>query len=88
MFALRTISSDGVETNTVIGDSYSLITRRSKSDFECTARNMFIESDEELEKVNQFIHSYDHEVIVVYKDEEAYIMLGSGKTYDNLTYVD
>lgn len=81
MFALRKISSEGIELNFDLGDQYSLVTKeRSPEKFEEAIKDHPFIGD-----IYAFI-TWKDEILPLYKNQKNYIVSENGTTYSNLTY--
>lgn len=81
MFALRKITSDGLEMNFNLGDSYTLVTKdRSQKEFEDKMKDRPF-----YDKTYAFIYWKD-DILPLYKNQYNYIVSENGTTYSNLTY--
>jgi len=81
MFTLRRITSYGVELNTVLGSSYTLITaERNPKEFE-EAKIKFQLGDE----VYGFVSDENGRMQQLSIKQTSYIMTGEGATYSNVS---
>ena len=84
MFVLRRLTSQNVERNTVLGESYLLIdAERNPDDFEKSLGVLKCDRD----YVYGFI-SYDEgsKLTPLYKKSVYFIMMGNGQTFANITH--
>jgi hypothetical protein len=83
MFILRRITSDGRESNTILGETYHLIDKEiSPEDFGETKKRC----DPDEEGVYAYIgYGNGESLMAMYKPSHYYIMTSNGKTFANLT---
>lgn len=93
MYTLRRISSDDVEMNKNLGDSYTVIDKeKNPDDFVLNLIEYFSvkrdtkDFDFYVDRVYKFIvGQYGIYIQPLYKGQQAYIMTSDGKTFDNLS---
>lgn len=95
MFILREIFKDNLETNSIIGDSYSFIDREKSYDEFSRSFKLFFDVDhvadlddsstEFSKKCYAFINNITS-LIPLYKDRMYFIMTDSGRTFSNVSY--
>ena len=83
MFILRRITSENVERNTVLGESYLLINaERNQKDFNESLKIMKCNKED----VYGFIsHDEGSKLIPLYKKSTYFVMTESGKTFANVS---
>ena len=95
MLVLRRFSGEGIEMNQVIGDGYTYICREVNPEkFRETFKNYFkkdhvADNDPESDKETKNCYAFVCEgslIQALYKNQKAYMMTESGKTFANLTY--
>ena len=84
MFILRRITSENTERNTVLGESYILITdERNQNDFEKSNKIMKCDRND----IYGFIsHEEGTKLIPLYKKSSYFIMMSNGQTFSNITH--
>jgi len=95
MFTLRRISEDGIEMNQFIGDGYSLVDREVNYEAFCLNFEKFFKrkhvadldptADEFTKKVYAFVGNGDI-IQPLYKNQNNYMMMSNGKTFDNVSF--
>lgn len=90
MFVLRRITSQNLERNTVLGESYLLIDKeKNKNDFEVNAKSFNWSDSSLLNDVYGFISYYDgikYCLIPLYKKSHYFVMLANGQTFSNISF--
>ena len=97
MFALRRFSGEGIEMNHALGDSYTVIYRETnplefsntfKAHFERNhIANNDPDQDDDSKRVYAFISGQGVSYLQpLYKNQKAYVVTESGKTYSNISY--
>lgn len=92
MYTLRRISGEGVEMNFLLGQSYTVVSRdsahyRFKEDFKRFFNSEW-KDDEPDDNVYAFVGNEGGTTIYpLYEGQRAYIMIESGATFSNLTYI-
>lgn len=83
MFILRRITSENVERNTVLGESYLLINaERNQKDFNESLEIMKCEKED----VYGFISCNEgSKLIPLFKKSTYFIMMSNGQTFSNIT---
>ena len=84
MFILRRITSENVEVNTVLGESYNLIdAERNPKDFDKSLGVLKCDKDD----VYGFI-SYNEgcKLTPLYKKSVYFVMMSNGQTFANITH--
>lgn len=91
MYTLRRIAGDGVQMNIALGRTYNLIEKeKSKFEFDKCYDYLFKmkEEDAAVSSVYAFVSDEDGKNIYpLYKNQKAYIMTESGKTFSNISFV-
>ncbi|MCK5605332.1 hypothetical protein KAR91_25795 [Candidatus Pacearchaeota archaeon] len=84
MFVLRRITSQNVESNTVLGEYYVLIdAERNQDDFSKSIDFMKCDKND----VYGFIsHNSGNKLIPLYKKSAYFVMTESGKTFANVSF--
>ena len=85
MFILRRITSNGIESNTSLGEHYILITKeRNPEEFKQSMKDISHDEDDIFGFVSQ--ESIGKiEMIPLYKKSFYYIMASNGQTFANIT---
>lgn len=92
MYTLRSLTSEGHESNIALGNNYTFISRKyAKEAFERVYKNAYESSGKAFEEnPNEdcygMIQSENVNFIFLWKQESNYIMTETGKTFSNLTY--
>ncbi|MAX51532.1 MAG: hypothetical protein CMH22_06090 [Methylophaga sp.] len=94
MYTLRKITTDNLESNTSLGNSYNVIHREVSYDefklhYEAHFNaNHVADLDENATKFTKnclaFISTEEGKLIPIYKNQYNYIMTESGKTFDKI----
>lgn len=85
MFVLRRITSQNVERNTVLGESYILIdAKKNIEDYQKSLNVLKVSEDKDI---YGFI-SYDEgtKLIPLYKKSTYFVMTGNGNTFANISF--
>lgn len=85
MFVLRRYSSDGVEINSEIGISYTIISKNHNPEQFEKSRELHKDDDPEL-FAYIYGNSLENGYQPLYRRQESYIMTGSGKTFCHLKH--
>jgi len=85
MFILRRFTSEGFESNSVIGESYNPVYKETNLDeFNRTQELMKFS---EIDQIFCFmVYKNGSEILPLYKKSNYYMMTESGKTFANLTF--
>jgi len=84
MFVLRRITSEGMERNTILGESYLLFdAERNPEDF----KKSLVKLKMDEQDVYGFI-SYNEgmKLVALYKRSTYFVMVGNGQTFANITH--
>lgn len=93
MYTLRRITQEGVEHNSFLGKTYTVVdSRKSLETFKETGERFWEHypkgepiSDEDQE-THAFVTSNEGEMIPLYKNQQNFIMTSEGKTFANLSF--
>ena len=89
MFILRNISN-GLESNTILGDSYNLVEKeRSPEEFFKAFDNWegaIVPRNNESSTYAFILYQEGSKMYPLYKNQDNYIMTSDGKTFKNLTF--
>lgn len=99
MYTLRRISSNGIEMNSALGKSYTVVNRfvsyeEFRQDFAVVfgkphVADMDENADSDTKSVYAFVGTENGDKIYpLYSKQQAYIMTESGATFSNLTLKD
>ena len=84
MFVLRKISSDGVQLNFSLGESYTLVTEETNpKEFERSSLAFWKEA--KPENTYGFVSDQQGRLFPLFKNQWNYIMTSNGKTFANVT---
>jgi hypothetical protein len=85
MFVLRRLTSQNVERNTVLGESYLLIdAERNPEDFE---KSLGILKNDRNDVYGFISYNEGGKLIPLYKKSVYFIMMGNGQTFSNITHM-
>lgn len=93
MYTLRRITQEGVEHNSFLGKTYTVVdSRKSLETFKETGERFWerypkhgIVSDEDQE-THAFVTTDEGEIIPLYKNQQNFIMTSDGRTFSNLSF--
>ncbi len=82
MYTLRKIDKENRECNTNLGNHYSVLhSERNEKEF-----NDAVIEHYDKDKIHCFVFDEGGRLNAIYKNEAAYIMTDTGKTFDNLSF--
>ncbi len=85
MFALRRLTSQGSEINTVLGEDYVIVdAEKNKEDYKHFLDKMKVSEDKDI---YGFI-SYESgsKFLALYKKSTYFVMMSNGQTFANITF--
>lgn len=83
MFVLRRLTSQNVERNTILGDSYVLIDgERNPEDYAKSINKMKCNPDDVFGFIS---HNEGQSLIPLYRKSKYFVMSSNGQTFANLT---
>lgn len=85
MFILRRITSEGYESNQVLGDEYSLIEKFHSEKYKDALEAIGQQPNEE-EIYCLLIHNRGSDIIPLYRKSTYYIMTSNGQTFKNISF--
>ena len=84
MFVLRRITSENVESNTVLGENYILIdAEKNPNDYQKTLKILTWSEDKDI--YGFISHDNGSKTIPLYKKSTYFIMASNGQTFANIT---
>jgi len=84
MFILRRITSENLTSNTLIGESYVLVTaQRNKEDFK---KFIDIMKCDEADVYGFVSYNEGSKSIPLYKKSTYFVMVGNGRTFENISF--
>lgn len=87
MFALRKITSEGVQINIALGRTFTLVdSRRSPEKFEKDIKLLYPGNSVKEDKTYAILSGEECGVIELFTGQDNYIVTDTGKTFSNITY--
>lgn len=85
MFILRRITSNGIQTNTFLGDEYVLVDRETNEQEFNERTELWKDSDIEKDLYGLVCYDNGESIMPLYKKSRYYIMANDGKTFENIS---
>ena len=85
MFTLRRITSEGLESNQIIGDSYNLINQeRNQKQYQETLE-MHFQIKEDKDIYGFIVCKNGTKIMPLYRKNTYFVMISNGETFANVT---
>jgi len=85
MFILRRITSENLQRNTILGESYLIIDKESNNEeYQKSLKSMKWTDDNDY--YGFISYAQGSELLPLYKKSTYFIMVGNGQTFANITF--